>query len=213
MRARPVSFGICDLKVMRNFRASAFSIGWWFTSGFCSSGTMCVPKNSTMLIRLFVVVAPRASVFPMTVRAMTRYRMQSLAFQFSAGFCACWAKRVLTYCEQIPVTFSGNLEVRALTSSQALRRLVSLSLPSMSRRMYSTKFISNSSSSSSRTCMLGSATRSTICTRLSSVPKTLAWCTLLETVVRNLMAVVTISSCLFPIVVCVRRFHTSSANE
>jgi hypothetical protein len=43
-------------------------------------------------------------------------------------------------------TCSGNLSVSDLTSSEAARRRVSESLPSVSRRTYSTQFISNISS-------------------------------------------------------------------
>ena len=111
------------------------------------------------------------------------------------------------------VTFSGNFDVMALTSSHALRRRVSVSLPSMSRRTYSTKFMSKSSSSSSRTCMLGSATFSISWTRDSSVPNTLVWCTLFPTVVRNRIAARTTSSWLAPRVSVVSRFHTSRAKE
>ena len=80
-----VALGIWDRNVMRNFRASALSIGRSFTFGAWSSGAMCVLKKSTMLIRLFVTVAPLASVFPTTVRAITRYSTQSFDFQLLAG--------------------------------------------------------------------------------------------------------------------------------
>mmetsp|Transcript_7920 Transcript_7920/g.19532 ORF Transcript_7920/g.19532 Transcript_7920/m.19532 type:complete len:243 (-) Transcript_7920:19-747(-) len=156
------SLGSCDRKVITNLRQSALRTGKTSVPD-CSSGQTCSWKNWPMLTSWLVEVAPSAAVFPLTVRAMIRYMAQSLDFQCCCGFAAYSCRRTLMYCEQSAVTRSGNLSVRDFTSSQALLRRVSLSLPSMSLRMYSMKFISKSSSSSSRIRKLGMITPSQIC--------------------------------------------------
>ena len=62
---------------------------------------------------------------------------QSLSFHSSPGAAAYRRRSSPTYEEHISVTGAWKRATSALTSSQAIRRRVSLSLPSMSRRMYS----------------------------------------------------------------------------
>ena len=170
--ASVVSLGSWLLKVITNLRQSALSTGRW-SLGVESSGTMCSWKNCPMLTSWLVDVAPDAAVLPLTVRAMIRYIAQSLDFQFAAGFC--WYSRTRTsmYAEHSWVSFSGNFSVRLFTSSQLDLLLVSESLPSISLRTYSTKFISKSSSSSSRILKLGITTPSHICFMVSPSSKSL----------------------------------------
>ena len=91
-------------------------------------------------------------------------------------------------------TSVGKRSVSALTSSEAARRRVSESEPSVSRRTYSTQFISNISLSSGRMRRLGMTMLSHTCRSVAGSLKS-AKCTLRATVVRKLIAFSASRSC------------------
>ena len=141
-----------------------------------------------------VSVAPRALVRDLAATAITRLIAASFAFQLPpAGSFACCCNSAVAYAPTLRSMASGNLLVSALASSHAAFRRVSASLPSTSRRAYSTQFISNSSRSSSRNCTFGITIDSQICLSVSSSPNR-PWCTELATAVRNLDAEATTRS-------------------
>mmetsp|Transcript_6351 Transcript_6351/g.25750 ORF Transcript_6351/g.25750 Transcript_6351/m.25750 type:complete len:204 (+) Transcript_6351:1435-2046(+) len=106
---------------------------------------------------------------------------------------------------------SGNLAVSARTNSHAPRRRVSESLPSMSRRTYSTWLVSNSSSSSAVNVRLGITMDSHTCLNVSP-PANSEWCTELATAVRNFIPEVTRWSFVLSKPVFVSRTQTSCTN-
>mmetsp|Transcript_13893 Transcript_13893/g.37573 ORF Transcript_13893/g.37573 Transcript_13893/m.37573 type:complete len:395 (-) Transcript_13893:226-1410(-) len=132
----------------------------------------------------------------------------SLLFQLAAGLAAYSASMACTYPVNSCVTWDGNFSVRDFTRSAAARRLVSLSDPSASRRMYSSGFISNTSWSSSLRRRLGMTMDSQICCSVAASAKSL-WCTLLLTVVRKRMALMARLSCPGLRVTFISKLHTS----
>uniref|UniRef100_A0A6B0UGF1 Putative secreted protein n=1 Tax=Ixodes ricinus TaxID=34613 RepID=A0A6B0UGF1_IXORI len=86
----------------------------------------------------------------------------SLFLQFWPGSLAYSCSMSLMYCENVTVIFCSKYLERARTKSQAARRRVSMSEPSMSLRTYSSGLSSKSSSSEVRNSMLGMMTFSQI---------------------------------------------------
>mmetsp|Transcript_3818 Transcript_3818/g.15420 ORF Transcript_3818/g.15420 Transcript_3818/m.15420 type:complete len:212 (-) Transcript_3818:1186-1821(-) len=128
------SRGRSERKVVRNLMESAFSTGTASMSAFVSSGCTCWVKKSPMFTSALVDVAPSLAVLPRTVSATTRNMAQSLAFQLAVGLVAYWPSMAVTYSLKSEVTCASKCTLSPFTSSHAMRRRVSLSLPSLSRR-------------------------------------------------------------------------------
>ena len=97
-----ICFGICERKMVRNLRASAYST--WRPvppaaspdAALASSGAICCVKKSVMLTRSFVSVAPLTTDLDLTTREMTRYAAASFAFQALCGSAAYWPSSAVT---------------------------------------------------------------------------------------------------------------------